>query len=706
MSADQFRAFAASNGFDLPADIQPGKFIRFQTNGKRSDKAGWARLFSDGEGGIIGDWRTGIDYVWQMKRDRQFTPEEKRAWLAKIEQQRLEAQAQREREEDEAAIKAKAIWEKAPPVESHPYLAKKGIKAHGLRLQTQEPYKGSLIVPVYDVDKGIRSLQFISPEGEKFFLSGGRVHGGYFALKGDVPACICEGFATAASVHEATGRAVAIAFNAGNLLSAAQALRAKRPGVTFVLCADNDVGSDVNTGVKAATEAARAIGGLLAVCPSIDGKTDFNDLASARGAEAIKAAIQAAKAVPPVSTTPQKSNSGDPGGPELVTRCFADIKPEPVNWLWPDQIARGKLTVIAGDPGLGKSQITASLAAIVSTGGHWPVDRTPCEKGRVVFLSAEDDVSDTIRPRLDAAGADVSLCHVVERVKAQARDGSGPIKRAFNLKADMELLSRMLAELGDVALVIIDPVSAYMGDTDTHRNADVRAVLAEVSEVAGKHKSAFVVCSHLNKGESEKALQRVTGSLAFVAAARAAFLVAQDPQDEEKKRRLFVPMKNNIGPDSTGYAYRIEAVEFPGIKTSRITWSGDRVTITADEALTSEGAEHERSALDAAKEFLEVELSGGTVPTKQIQKDAEDAGLKWATVRRAKTALCLKVTKAGMDAPWTWELPATNDTKMLKSAEDAQAKVMSTFERNEHLREPESPVAESGAVDKSEGERL
>src|SRR5438105_15839739 len=103
MSAQQFREFASNLGYDLPAHIEPGKFIRFQTNGKRGDSAGWARLFDDCEGGIIGDWRTGADHVWQAKRERQFTPEEKKAWKAKVERQKLEAQAQREREHAEAA---------------------------------------------------------------------------------------------------------------------------------------------------------------------------------------------------------------------------------------------------------------------------------------------------------------------------------------------------------------------------------------------------------------------------------------------------------------------------------------------------------------------------------------------------------------------------------------------------------------------------
>src|SRR5205823_6333601 len=150
--------------------------------------------------------------------------------------------------------------------------------------------------------------------------------------------------------------------------------------------------------------------------------------------------------------------------------------------------------------------------------------------GLVVILSAEDDVADTIRPRLEAAGADVRRCYVVDAIRDI--DGAGEIhSRAFNLAADVARLEALLAQLGDVALVIIDPLTAYLGDADSHKNAEVRGLLAPLGEMAASRGVAMVCVSHLNKGGSSEALLRVSGSLGFVAAARAAFIVTRDTGD-------------------------------------------------------------------------------------------------------------------------------------------------------------------------------
>src|SRR5262249_30786898 len=160
--------------------------------------------------------------------------------------------------------------------------------------------------------------------------------------------------------------------------------------------------------------------------------------------------------------------------------------------------------------------------AIVTTGGRWPVDRSLCTPGDVVFLSAEDDPADTLRPRLEAAGANLHRVHVLDRVILGYTGGGHQQNRAFTLQQDLEALSVKLAELGDVAAVIIDPITAYLGEVDSHRNAEVRALLAPLSELAAQHNTAIIGVSHLNKSAGSEALMRVTGSLAFVAAARAA----------------------------------------------------------------------------------------------------------------------------------------------------------------------------------------
>ncbi|MBI3068655.1 MAG: AAA family ATPase, partial [Betaproteobacteria bacterium] len=286
----------------------------------------------------------------------------------------------------------------------------------------------------------------------------------------------------------------------------------------------------------------------------------------------MRAAIEAAQ--------PVGEDSGDPSG--ITYRCMADVQPKPIRWLWPGRIARGKVSLIAGHPGLGKSQAAVSFAAIVSTGGLWPVDRTRCERGAVVILSAEDDPEDTIRPRLEAAGADLSRVYVLDAVREA--DERGEIQaRAFNLATDISRLGVLLGNLRDVALIVIDPVSAYLGGVESHNNAEVRALLAPLAELAARHGVAVIAVSHLNKASGTEALLRVQGSIAFSAAARAVWGVARDK--ENPARRLFLPLKNNLGHDQTGLAFTVEEFRLLcGIETSRVGWEGHPVTITAEEA--------------------------------------------------------------------------------------------------------------------------
>lgn len=337
-----------------------------------------------------------------------------------------------------------------------------------------------------------------------------------------------------------------------------------------------------------------------------------------------------------------------------------DVFAEPVHWLWPGRIACGKVTIIAGHPGIGKSQISASLAAIVSTGGLWPDGDAHAELGAVAICSAEDDAADTLKPRLMAAGADMARCHVLDAVHELGRDGL-PTLRGFDLSRDVSRLEATLAQLGDIRLLFIDPISAYLGGVDSHRHADVRALLAPLSDMAARLDVAVVAISHLSKGGGE-AIARVTGSLAFIAAARAAWLVVKDPQHDA--RRLFLALKNNLGPDGSGLAFGIDAVTIGDIETSRVVWSADPVTMTADEALTAARSGREQRAApqsDEAYAWLAQVLAKGPVPTVEIQQRARADGVSWRTVERAKDRLGVRSRRHGFgDAGrWAWELPQT-----------------------------------------------
>src|SRR5437660_11349850 len=225
-------------------------------------------------------------------------------------------------------------------------------------------------------------------------------------------------------------------------------------------------------------------------------------------------------------------------GPGAVLRCFSDIAPKPLRWVWPGRIPLGKLTLLVGDPGLGKSLLTAGIASCVSRGASFP-DGARCDSGSAILLSAEDDPGDAIRPRLDAAGADVSRVHILDAVRVQLTDGS-LTEKSFNLETDIALLEGVLREHPDVRLIVIGPISAYLGGTDSHSNAEVRGLLSPLAALAAKYGVAVLAVTHLRKSAGA-AIYRAISSIAFAAASRAVWAVACDPEDEE--RRLLVPGK-------------------------------------------------------------------------------------------------------------------------------------------------------------------
>jgi putative DNA primase/helicase len=299
-SADQFRDAIRSAGLEPPDLIEAdGKLRRFASNGKRGDAAGWYVLHGDGiPAGAFGDWRTGISESWRADVGRTLTPQEEAEYRAKVEATRREREADEKRSRAEAKAKAAAIWKESQPTpEDHPYLIRKRVKPHGVRSND-----GALVIPMRDGGGEIHSLQFIAPDGEKRFLAGGRV-AGCFLMIGEprgAPLCIAEGFATAATIHDAIGYAVAVAFNAGNLEPVARALRGNFADVELILCADDDVYTAGNPGLTKAKAAALTIGGKLAV-PDFGadrpaGMSDFNDMAAHCGIEAVKRQIEAATA--------------------------------------------------------------------------------------------------------------------------------------------------------------------------------------------------------------------------------------------------------------------------------------------------------------------------------------------------------------------------------------------------------------------------
>jgi putative DNA primase/helicase len=341
----------------------------------------------------------------------------------------------------------------------------------------------------------------------------------------------------------------------------------------------------------------------------------------------------------------------------LIVHRAADIEIEPVEWLWPGRVAIGKQSLVAGEAGLGKSQVAIAIAAVVTVRGSWPCGEGCAPLGNVIILSAEDGAADTVVPRLMAAGAKLERIHIVSAVRAE----DGRARRAFNLQADLSLLERKIAEIGDVRLVVIDPVSSYMGPkVDSHVNAAVRGVLEPVGEMAARLRVAVLCITHPPKGTGTTAINRFIGSIAFVAAARAAFMVTKDADD--KDRRLFLPVKNNLAPLGKGLAFRLEQriVGEPskGIVGSSVAWESEPVTISADQALqATDGGGSDRSAAAEAGEFLLDKLSAGPVSAKEGEEHARALGIAPRTLARARKKLGVVAEKDGLRGGWMWRLP-------------------------------------------------
>jgi putative DNA primase/helicase len=348
----------------------------------------------------------------------------------------------------------------------------------------------------------------------------------------------------------------------------------------------------------------------------------------------------------------------------LEVICMADVKPSAIEWLWPNWIAIGKVSVLAGEGGRGKSTILCDLAARTTTGDKWPDAAIASCAGGVIILAAEDDVGDTLAPRLIAAGADMTRVFVIQSVRDENQR-----RRGFSLQADLERLENEIRKRGNIRLIIIDPVSCYLGQVDSHKNSDVRAVLEPLGEMAARMRVAIICNNHFSKGGGS-ANNRVIGSVAFVNQARAAFIVTPDEEDET--RMLLIPSKMNIAPIRHGLAYRIEGYlinfEWTEISTSRIMYESTPITISADQALAALASSGERrSEKSEAIDFLTDALRSGPVSAKDVKKEAADAGISPKSLRGAREALGIKPEKAGFEGGWVWELP-----KMPSEVEDAR----------------------------------
>lgn len=320
-----------------------------------------------------------------------------------------------------------------------------------------------------------------------------------------------------------------------------------------------------------------------------------------------------------------------------VLRCLSEIEPRPIDWLWPGRIPHRKFTLLVGDPGLGKSLLSLYLCGCVTRRRPFTDGAACTQFGSVIVLSCEDDAADTLRPRLEAAKANLRLCHILEAVRVTGKGGR-IIEKAFDLRHDLEALEAALIEHPTVRLIVIDPLSAYLGGIDSHKNSEVRSLLSPLAALAARFNVTIIGITHLSKA-NRSAIYRALDSIGFVAAARSVWAVAADPADAE--RRLLIPVKQNLAPNVGGLAFHIEAPN--GVP--RITWEQGPITTTADQALNVDI--ERRSKIDDAKEFLKEKLANGRIASKALEATIAREHLSYTTLRRARKELGVKHEKVG-----------------------------------------------------------
>lgn len=324
------------------------------------------------------------------------------------------------------------------------------------------------------------------------------------------------------------------------------------------------------------------------------------------------------------------------------TVCLGDVAPEQVRWLWPARVPFGMLTLIDGDPGLGKSTVTLDLAARVTTGAAMPCDPNGYRRppASVVLLTAEDHLAATVRPRLDVADADVRRVHAIT---AMPRRGD-PDAPATLAPEDVSRLESVIVEFR-AELVIVDPLMAFLpGEIDAYRDQDVRRTLRPLAAVAERTGAAIVIVRHLRKG-SGTALYRGGGSIGIVGAARSALMVAVDPDDDGA--RVIAPSKSNLSQLAPALRWRL--VDVGGV--ARVEWLGVADGVTADDlaqVTTTRDDDEQRSAIDAAADALRELLEQGKRRTTEVEKDVRAmTGASPITIQRARAKAGVKALREG-----------------------------------------------------------
>lgn len=327
------------------------------------------------------------------------------------------------------------------------------------------------------------------------------------------------------------------------------------------------------------------------------------------------------------------------------------VEAERVSWLWRGRLPLGKLAILDGDPGVGKSTLVIDWIARLTTGTDWP-DGAPCRKGNALIMSAEDGAADTIRPRLDAADGNAGRVALWTDVPFTDSDGIRHSRPPL-LPDDVDTLEQKIRDTS-AKLVMIDVLMAYLSSqVNAHKDQDIRSALHRLSRVAERTGCCVVILRHLNKSGGNNAIYRGGGSIGIIGQARAAFIAARDPSDETGNTRVLACSKMNIATEPPSLAYTLEDSEQHGC--ARVRW-GDAINRTAADLLGD--SDSEPGELNDAVGWLQGYLIdvGGEAASTDVKTAARKCGIYDRTLQRARKKAGVTSRNEGWPRKTIWVL--------------------------------------------------
>jgi len=608
---ESFRQAIAAAGITPPHEITPdGTIHKYPTNGRRTDRAGWYILHLDGTpAGAFGDWRTGAESTWSAKTETDMDPAEAEAYRARMEKIRAERDRARKERAAQARQKAIAEWESATPATDHPYLRAKGIEPHGARTD----HRGRLLIPIRNPSGEIESLQAITPDNGTFkkrFTSGSHIRGGRYDL-GDIAtarrAFIVEGFSTGATIRQATGAPVVVAFNAGNLEPVIAQIRADHPDIKLTIAADDDRFKSTNAGREKATAAAQKHN-CAVVFPTFTDlatePTDFNDLAALEGIEAVKKQLNRPSEPEPLSPSDTRVKgrlTSPPPPPEYIARIFGR-----------GFIPKNIVGAVVATGGTGKTAFLLQFGLALAGGPRFRpfgFDGRPAE---VLLIQGEDGRDEIDRRLWNITGGNFPENFHMAAVRGTIGpffefDGLNPRKTKY-----FEWLRATIEAHQGLDLLILDPLSRFFG-LEENRNEHMTAFISALENICGEYGITALVVHHTNKAAATSENLHKDGARGGGALSDA----------------VRWQLSARIMPESLAEKYQLEAkdyIEIAVTKTNQTDYTGSiyfRKLVDGDAFRGFEYTDPDETRTALILDALIEEIQGTRLTRREIKQEKE-----------------------------------------------------------------------------------